>query len=339
MNIRPCLSLLLSLACAVLWQSNALAYSYTCQTTSGTPVKLSASFGNVTITDPEQNKPGQELDNFATWSRAASAHIICDAPKATRKFTGKSDLPVSSVDSGKTWYNVNEYLDAAVSTRGHYIPFTNVSGGIAGDQGGNMQLTFGASGYIDIRFKKAFIGSTTFTNLHIADIYMTHSSSVQSPIPLLSVYLSGSVTVPQNCTINAGAVIKIDLGTMYNTDFTTAGQKPNGVTPKSFPVPITCNYGASIAALTLRMEGTPSAEVSSALQTDNKDVGVIVADSNGTPLRPGDFSSHIPLSLDAVDSDTYTSNVMLQVWPVSTTGLSPAEGTFTALATLRIDFD
>lgn len=338
MNIRPYLTLWLSLACAMLWQGNALAYTYTCQTTSGTPVMLNASFGNVSITDPEQNKPGQELDNFATWSRGTAAKISCDAPLSRRFFTGKSELPISSVDGGKTWYYVNEYLDTAISTNGHYIPFADVGAGTAGDHGGNMALYFGTSGYLDIRFKKAFIGNTVFSALHIADIYMSKKRGVQSPIPLLSVFLSGSVTVPQNCTINAGAVIRVDLGSMYNTDFGAAGQKPANVTPKSFQVPISCNYGASIANLTLRVEGTPSPEISSALQTDNKDVGVIVADSSGRPLTPGDFSSNIPLSLEAVDSDTYTSNVMLQVWPISTTGLSPAEGTFTALATLRIDF-
>ena len=338
MKMHPSLPLWLSLTCAMLWQGTALAYNYTCRTTSGTPVALNASFGNIAITDPEQNKPGNELDNFASWSRSASARIYCDAPTSKRFFTGKSALPVSSVDSGKTWYNVNEYLDTAVSTKGRYIPFADVGAGTASDNGKNMALYFGTNGYIDVRFKKAFIGTTTFNSLHIADIYMSKKRGVYSPIPLLSVFLSGSVTVPQNCTINAGAVIRVDLGSMYNTDFTTAGQKPASVTPKAVHVPISCNYGASIANLTMRVEGTPSQEISSALQTDNKDVGVIVADSKGTPLRPGDFSSNIPLSLDAVDSDNYTSDVMLQVWPISTTGLSPAEGTFTALATLRIDF-
>ncbi|MDI5829295.1 fimbrial protein, partial [Salmonella enterica subsp. enterica serovar Kentucky] len=33
------------------------------------------------------------------------------------------------------------------------------------------------------------------------------------------------------------------------------------------------------------------------------------------------------------------ANITLQAYPVSTTGETPAEGAFTALASLRVDFD
>lgn len=322
---------------------NAWGYTYECVPNGGTPKQIIASFGTYTITDPTQNTAGQEFDGAATWNVGSSVKITCDEPASyhVRRFSATSPLPPTTND-GHQWYHVNESLDAtialAIKGADHYVPFTNVKGGNAMDNRGNSTVTGGGTGHLDLRFLKPVMGTTSFNNIHVADIFISKSTEVMSSGPVSQLYLSGTVAVPQNCTINADTVIHLDLGKMYSSDFTTAGEKPNNVTPKSFNVPVSCNYGASLANLTLRMVGTPSTQYADALQTDNPDVGVRVTDSNGVPLSPADPTSTIPLSLDMVDSDTYTENVTLQAYPISTTGIAPEEGTFTALALLRVDF-
>lgn len=331
-----------SLLMGAISLQNAWGYTYTCGPRSGTPNHISGNFGTYTITDPTMNTAGQVFHQAATWNVGGRNSIRCDEPSGTRAryFSGTSPLSPTTND-GHQWYNVNEYLDTtvAINIKGspRYVPFKNVRGGSANDVG-NTAVSAGGTGSLDLKFIRPVVGTTTFDNVHVADMFVTKSSTVTSTLPVAQVFLSGVVAVPQNCVVNAGTVIRLNLGKMYSSDFTTAGQKPKNVTAKTFSVPINCNYGASLVSLTLRLDGTPSAQFSDALQTDNKDVAVRVADSSGTPLRPGDSSSAIPLSLDMVSSDSYTTNVSLQAYPISTTGLPPAEGVFTALAVLRVDF-
>lgn len=331
------------IALLTLLTRNVQAYTYTCSAKSGTPTVLAGNFGTVSISDPTQNSAGQTFDAAAQWNTGKKVPVKCDTPNATsgRRFTATSPLVESSNDGTRTWYRVNEYLDTAIkiSAKGlRYVPFSNVYTASGNDSNGNTQMTAGTSGAIDLKVVRPFVGTTSFNNIHIADLFLSHKSGVYSPTPIAEVFLSGIVSVPQNCVINAGTIISVNLGTIYASDFTTPGEKPANYTPKSFSVPVQCNYGASLANLTLRVDGTASADNSNALQSDNPDVGVIVTDQNGTVLAPNNVNSSLPLQLNAVDDDNYSTTVTLVAYPVNTTGKPPAEGTFTTLALLRIDF-
>ncbi|MFI3014246.1 fimbrial protein [Klebsiella aerogenes] len=333
-----CLLALLPLLASRTW-----AYTYTCEPKSGTPTNLSGDFGTVTISDPEQNVAGQTFDSAASWDTGKKIPVICDQPNSAsgRRFTATSPLPESSNDGTRTWYRVNEYLDTAIKINAaglRYVPFANVYTARGNDANGNSQMTAGASGVIDLKIVRPFVGTTSFNNIHIADLFLSHKSGVYSPNPIANIYLNGTVAVPQNCTVNAGTIISVNLGTVYASDFKAPGEKPVNYTPKSFSFPVQCNYGASLANLTLRIDGTASADNSNALQSDNPDVGVIVTDDHGTVLAPNNLNSALPLHLNQVGDDNYTTTVTLEAYPVNTTGTPPAEGTFTTLALLRVDF-
>ncbi|TQS64356.1 adhesin, partial [Salmonella enterica subsp. enterica serovar Typhimurium] len=60
-----------------------------------------------------------------------------------------------------------------------------------------------------------------------------------------------------------------------------------------------------------------------------------VANSNGTPLTPNNLSSKIQFHLD----DNAAARVGIRAWPISVTGIKPAEGPFTARGYLRVDYD
>ncbi|MCS2147951.1 fimbrial protein, partial [Scandinavium manionii] len=133
---------------------------------------------------------------------------------------------------------------------------------------------------------------------------------------------------------NAGTQVVVDLGSVYASDLKVQGQAPTNYTPKEIKIPIQCNDISATANLTMRIEGTPSADVPDAIQSDNKDVGVIVTDEHNVPLTPNNSSRVVPFKLD----DSYRSNVILYAYPVGTTGNPPQEGLFTTLAYLRVDF-
>lgn len=329
--------------------SLAMGATYSCVPTSGSPAITAADFGSVLVSDPTQNTAGTIFPNAASWNAGSAQSVTCDCSPdevLKRYFSIKSPLSVTSTDGDRTFYQVNTYLDVAPKVYlgggvGDYIymPWdyrwngasankTSACGGI------DAKVDTGTKGQLDLRISKSFIGQSFFNNIHLFDIYVSESDTAPLTLPYMSIYMSGNVTVPQNCTINAGTQLVVDMGSFYEGDFKNIGQKPEHFTPKTFNVPIQCNDVSASANLTLRIQGTPSTGVPNALQSDNSDVGVVITDSNGNALIPNDSTSVIPLQMD----DTLNTNVTLHAYPVGTTGNSPAVGQFTTLAYLRVDF-
>ena len=141
--------------------------------------------------------------------------------------------------------------------------------------------------------------------------------------------------MPQSCEINAGQTILVDFGSLYSGGFNRAGAKPVSVRNKKFRVPVKCSGVNSQVNLSLRLIATADTHLNQAIASDNPDVGVVVETNDGAVLTPNDASSVVPFVTD----DAGKANIALQAYPVSTTGEIPAEGVFTALANLRVDFD
>ncbi|NIG44619.1 fimbrial protein [Enterobacter sp. Acro-832] len=186
-----------------------------------------------------------------------------------------------------------------------------------------------------IKIVKPFIGTVIIPNKVMFNVYVTTTNTDPLNTIVYQITYNGAVTVPQNCVINAGQVITVDLGKLNSSSFTTVGEKPYNAPVKTFNVPVECNADViSPAHLTLRLVATADTHVSQALATDNKDVGVVVTNENGTVMIPNDTSS----VADFITDDKGHADVTLKTYPISTTGNAPAEGVFTALACLRIDF-
>ncbi|MBU9843755.1 fimbrial protein [Rahnella ecdela] len=339
MNYRQIKKLLLLGLLPLLFTGYAGAYTYTCTGKNGSPKSINVNFGDVTINDPEKNVAGQMLDNADSWNVGGRIPVKCDEPSGPRyrRFTASSPLPASENDGTRQWYRITDYLDTAINIAvqgNRYVPFKNVRGGGANDAAGNTSMPAGATGYLDLKIMKPFIGTTSFSNVIVAEIFLSKQSGTYSPEPIARITLSGKVVVPQNCTINAGTVMSVNLGTLYSSDFKTAGEMPAGYTPRTLTFPVKCSGVEAYANLTLRLQGTTSAGVINALQSDNQDIGVVITDETGNPVIPNDQSSAISFDLD----ENFESNVTLHAYPVGTSGNIPAEGPFTTLAYLRIDF-
>lgn len=329
----------------------ATAADYACKPTNGT-LPLNYAFGDYQITDPEKNTPGTIVPEKTLDSPSATTAITCSCSTTFPNFWLWADTPLTggSSDGSYVYYDLpgNEYLQAGIQIKSSSDgAFSNVPFGPSPNftatypcTGGSIKTggeNTGGQIKISLRIKKSFVGNTIIPNTLLASTYWTigdTGGTAHGPTAFTNIYVSGNVTVPQNCVINAGTQMVVDLGSFYTGDFSTVGQKPENYTPKTFNVPIKCNDISASANLTLRIQGTPSAGVPDAMQSDNKDIGVVITDSTGNILRPSDTSSTIPFLLDTSNS----ANVTLHAYPVSTTGNTPAEGLFTTLAYLRVDF-
>lgn len=192
----------------------------------------------------------------------------------------------------------------------------------------------GSKGHLTLYITKPFIGNSSFSVTVFSLYGTTNPGDALGPYPMTEVHLSGSVVVPQNCTINAGQVITVDFGTMLSSSFKTAGEKPTGMTDKTFNVPIKCANVDGAANLALRVAATPASGNANAIASNNADVGVVVTSEQGNVLTPNNKSSVVPFNVDSSGN----ASVTLKAYPISTTGKQPKEGLFTALATLVIDF-
>ncbi|PWC11006.1 fimbrial protein [Brenneria corticis] len=251
-------------------------------------------------------------------------------------------LSLASSESGMNWYDItgNDYLqiasqmyvyNASGGSTYNNVPFVDLSNNCNGRCGG--QATTGSRVRVNFRIKRKFVGVTTIPLTPVFYLYGNQGGTGQGTgSPLVVGYMSGSMTVPQSCTLNSGQVIAIDFGSISTGSFKTAGARPDGVNPVSRTIGIACNGIDAQASLTMRVQADNTS--GNIIVSDNPDVGFVITDSGSSPLTPNDLSSVLPFSLD----DAYSANVTITAYPVSVTGNKPAEGVVTALAYLRVDF-
>ncbi|HHR6391301.1 TPA: fimbrial protein [Providencia alcalifaciens] len=90
--------------------------------------------------------------------------------------------------------------------------------------GARIRLTY--------RIDKPFVGASYIEKQLVAEFFtsMRYLPNTAGPVES-KVYVQGTVTVPQSCTLNAGDVITIDFGSISSGTFRNAGEKPDRVTP------------------------------------------------------------------------------------------------------------
>ncbi|WP_223881696.1 fimbrial protein [Affinibrenneria salicis] len=254
-----------------------------------------------------------------------------------------SDLSFSFTDGSANWYDItgNDYLqvasqiyvyNAAGASSYHNVPFTDLSNNCNGKCGGTA--TTGSRVQVSFRIKRKFVGVTTLPSIPVFSVYGNQGGTGQGTgSPLVEGYLSGTMTVPQSCELNAGQVIAIDFGNISTGAFKTAGAIADGVKPVTRTINISCNGIDAQSSLSLRVQADTAS--GNAIVSDNSDVGFVITDSSNSPLTPNDLSSVLPFKLD----DNESANVTITAYPVSVTGNKPEAGVVTALAYLRVDFD
>ena len=293
----------------------------------------------------EQNQVGQATELHK--SQFVNVDAICPEPDPTNVDSRTYRSYITSfpvVETHGQWQYLTldpDYVNGAMS-------ITDTDAGVFYPPGNyihmgrntrvNKQKDFGVyDSNLTFRLKvvKPFIGSVVIPSRTMFSVYVTTNDHDPLSTIVYQITYSGIITVPQNCTINGGQIITVDLGKLNSAAFNEAGKKPYNAPEKTFNVPIACNGDVVAPAhLTLRMQATPDSHIADAVATDNPDVGVVVTSENGSVLKPNDINS----SVDFTTSEDGSANITLKTYPVSTTGNTPAEGIFTALACLRVDF-
>lgn len=298
---------------------------------------------NSAITVPEQNIAGKVVENAAgdSWNSKTTYKATCGCTTMTAAYvTAASRLTnIDHNDGAITYYELNEYLAVGSlvwigGSRQAFVaaPFTNESNRST-DSGPCISQSYssGAKGQINLYFRRPFVGQTIIPNTKLLDVYLSSTSGVMSPTPASSVYMSGTVTVPQSCEINPQPVT-VDFGDILVNDFKTKGMMPNNFTPINKHLTVACRNISQGVIISLSFQATPDINEPTALKTNNNDIGVIIEDQDGNKIIPK--SGKLPVTMDyAAQSGTTEMNV----YPINTTGNTLSIGGFEATATIRAE--
>lgn len=317
-------------------------FAATCSNSNGSASQVNYDL-STTLTQ-EQNEPGKSTQMVK--DQEVNVQAVCPAYSSPDSSTYRSyvtNYPVAETDGGWQYLKLDpDYLEGAMKIHDSYAgdfypPVSYVHMGADENVNDGKPFTIHDSNLIfQIKIMKSFIGTVVIPQQTMFNVYVTTGANDPLTSAVYQISYNGTITVPQSCEINAGQTVVVNFGSLYSGDFKTAGQRPKDIPNKTFHVPIKCNGSINYPAnLTLRLQATTDSHISRAIATNNRDVGVMVEKADGSVLIPNDVSSKVPFTTDANGH----ANVALQAYTISTTGRTPAEGPFTALANLRIDFD
>lgn len=308
-----------------------------------TPEKGTMDYGfsfDKTYTDPLQNKIGTLYQRTAPWDLGTVYYASCDCTRDNVTFfkTTVPGLTATASRNGLNFYTLNKYLEVAtevwidgMATQYFATPFNSVSN-INSNTCGRSAFRTGSKGYVSLYIANPFVGQLVIPRTKILDLFGTKVRDSFGGIPMSSVYMSGTVTVPQSCDINAGQVINIDFGNLTAKDIKTKGENATGFIPRVVNMTVACNNISEGVKISLSINGDAASGDPTALATSNNDIGVRILDATGNAISPND--GHLPVAMNYA-AQTGTSSMSLA--PMNVTGNAPPSGEFTATATIRAE--
>lgn len=339
----------------------ALAGSATCDARNGS----ATAYENSILRDlnGNENSRGSTITESLN-SDQQSYQITCNCSAADASNANGVLIMYSlqtSLSPGHTtnYFKINDHLDVmtqiaipkngnvtvpttkAVSDGTHHWDKENT--GICAQQSTQDNLITGSQGQVTLYITTPFIGELTLPRVEIARVYAssatvnTTAPPLGSPVAIL--YLSGALTVPQNCEINEGEIISVRFGTIQSSRFTKIKTPPEGYRPVTFDIKYNCAKSGLPAIpandkLMMILEGLDVENqyylVARRRPSDNKaDIGIVVQDAGGTymPFAQG----ILPMNQNGLGKITLTT------FPINLVGGELDAGEFDATATLRVD--
>lgn len=330
-----------------------------CRPANGTvnyPFDFTAAF-----TDPTQNIAGKTIMNAnevgtkTAWTAETKYPMICECQNGTyinesfitaekgaglgaSVFTG-----TSSAGSPIEFYKVDDYIAVAAEVYvagglGKYIPvpFQGIGNNIKAPNSHPCSYDYGSGtrGKIHIYFIRPFVGSHTTPYTNITNIRIATLATVTSPIIAASVQMQATVTVDQSCEINPSP-ITIDFGDIMSSKFKTKGAMPDGFTPYNQQLTLACRNISDGVKVNLAFTAEPDSNMNNALKTDNDDIAVMIKDGNGNVISPN--NGELPVNMTGLGTLNSTGQTEINVYPVNTTGKTPAVGVFKATGTVKVE--
>ncbi len=99
------------------------------------------------------------------------------------------------------------------------------------------------------------------------------------------VTLSGTITVPQSCSINAGQVIEVRLPDIEGKDIRNLGDSPQN-SHVTTQVNFTCSNVADGTNLSMSLNGETDPHNPEYLKTDNENLGIRISDKYDKTIIP-----------------------------------------------------
>lgn len=197
-------------------------------------------------------------------------------------------------------------------------------------------LTFGF--YI----KKAILGEELIPPTVIVQNYSCLSfgnyCSVTDTQWVSSIQVTGKLTAPLSCTINAGSTIEVELGNIVTSQFVSQGEPPSNYTLKDVDITYHCDDPAAANAGKIKFSLTADQGVAAgsnnliAKMLDRDDIGVRMYDQNNNDIVL-DGSLDLPITLDTQGN----GKISMTAAPVSTTSSKPQPGKFEGNVTVKME--
>ncbi len=209
---------------------------------------------NKTITDTSKNASGMVFRDFWSWD-LGDYDAVCECPEGLLRHRHIIKLlPSPRHSEGERQYfiiNNNIQISVDVWVQGHYqdyktAPFSNLdnlSAARAGCTVGDVRFTTGSKGKLSLYINHPFVGELQIPSTKILDLFGTHKVDVYNASPLASVYLSGSIIVPQGCELSSGSTLEIPFGNLRPLILKIAKDKLQR-TPRNSPK--SCSLNAPI---------------------------------------------------------------------------------------------
>ncbi|MDK9358571.1 type 1 fimbria D-mannose specific adhesin FimH [Lelliottia sp. V106_16] len=328
------------MAALLPWFPATQALATVCANQNGVPTDISYDLTNTF--NSSNNQVGQ-IVTLAEKSQWVGVNAVCPSGTSgnTTKRSYVTDFPITSTIDGYKYLKLNDYLDGAMkitdSYAGVFYPPQNfIQMGSHPNVSKHQPFPVNDSNLVfRLKVTRRFINMVVIPRQVMFRVYVTTTSSDPLTTPVYTISYSSTIQVPQSCAINAGKVVEFDFGDIGASLFSQAGagNRPQGINPKTQTVAIKCTNVEANAYLTMRVEAEKVS--GNALVSDNPDLGFIVATTSGTPLTPNNLASKIPFRLD----NNASAVVGISAWPVSITGNKPSEGRFTSRGYLRVDYD
>ncbi|MDF3829730.1 MULTISPECIES: fimbrial protein [unclassified Pseudocitrobacter] len=332
----------------------------TCATRGGTHT-LSLNFPLTTVSS-QNNVPGKTLMDIANATSAESYSVLCNCDLAHSNgayheiFYTADPAPGMVYDqtiSGLSFYNLNQYVNVgskiSVLNAGYNgVPFEHVSNKTTTTNhtcGGSkttavgVNLTTGTNARVSFNIKRSINGTVVIPMTDIALLYANISSTTTRGEPIAKVRISGSLTAPQSCQINAGQVVNFDFNTIPASAFSsTVGQAiTSRKITKTVNIECTGMGDASTQGLDVSFTGTNRSSDDTMVATDNTDVGIKVYNKSNVEISTN--NGKLPADMESTSvSGHKNGSVTFSAAPASLTGARPQPGVFNATATLTIEF-
>lgn len=328
---------------ALMMASTVRAATGFCLPTSG-PATFSA---DATTTIDAMNNVVGRTKRIPFGGSSFQYDAICDCDEADKTTLGnfyKADyLQASEKIGDNTFIALNESLQIAVLMHvANYpedvpVPFTDIWNKST-NYGCQINIfSTGGKGTLVFRIRKPFKGKLIIPATPVAAIYGTVRQGQYSPEPMSRVYVSGTLTVPQSCELNAGGIVSVDYGTIIANTFRQKGQKPQGFNETRTTIGYVCQNISEGITLSMTLSGDTASGYPEALATSNSDVGIQIKDGNGNvlPVNTGE----LPMPVDLTQGMTnQAGSVDILSSPINLTGKTPQAGNFTASAAITVKF-